>query len=443
MPGGLFTDLYELNMAASYLRRGMTDLATFSLYVRTLAPQRGFLVAAGTQACLDFLEGFSFTDDDLAYLESVGFDERTIRDLRGVRFDGDVWAVPEGRVVYADEPLLEVTAPLPVAQLAETFLLNQTTLHVTLASKAARYRLAAEGRDLVDFAFRRTHGSDAAMAAARDSAIVGFASTSNIEAAKRYGLPVAGTMAHSFIEAFRVESDAFRAFAEDHPDRTTFLVDTYDTLNGVRTAIGTIRELGITGRIGVRLDSGDLDELSRGARKLLDEAGLPTARIFASGGLDELEVAELIRAGAPIDAFGIGTQMGVSADAPFVDSVYKLVDHAGRPVLKLSARKETAPGAKQVWRRDGEDVVTLRSEAAPAPGAYPLLESVMRHGERLAPAPTIREMRERFDHDLEGVPEPARRLRDPVPVVARHSPELVALTERARAEALRSAGLDA
>jgi nicotinic acid phosphoribosyltransferase len=245
----------------------------------------------------------------------------------------------------------------------ETLLLNQVTLHTTLATKAARYRLAAPGKDLVDFAFRRTHGVEAAMAAARGSAIVGFAATSNVEAARRYGLTVAGTMAHSFIEAFPSESEAFRAFAEDHPDRTTFLVDTYDTLNGVKNAIAVVKEMQLTGRIAVRLDSGDVDALSRGARALLDGSGLTEARIFASGGLDELEVEALVRTGAPVDAFGIGTQMGVSADAPFVDSVYKLTDLDGHPVLKLSAGKETSPGPKQVWRGPDGDTLALRDEA--------------------------------------------------------------------------------
>jgi nicotinate phosphoribosyltransferase len=444
MPGALLTDLYELNMAASYLRRDMTSPATFSLYVRTLSPNRGFLVAAGLQQCLDFLETLGFDDEDLGYLASIGFDARDIEAFARLRFEGDVWAVPEGRVVYADEPLLEVTASLPVAQLVETYLLNQITLHVTVASKAARYRLAAQGRDLVDFAFRRTHGVDAAMAVARDSAIAGFVSTSNVEAARRYGLRAAGTMAHSFVEAFGSEADAFRAFAHDHPDRTTFLVDTYDTPNGVRNAIETIRELGIGGAlgesIGVRLDSGDLDALSRESRKFLDTANLERSRIFASGGLDELEVEALVRAEAPIDAFGVGTQMGVSADAPFVDSVYKLVDHQG-PVVKLSAEKATLPGAKQVWRAPDGDVLTLRDEPAPSPDAEPLLEPVIRDGERFAPAPSVAEMAARFTADLDAVPEAARRLRGPQPVVARHSPELIALTERARSEALRRAGL--
>jgi nicotinate phosphoribosyltransferase len=441
MPGALRTDLYELNMAASYLRRGMTGPATFSLYVRSLPPERGFLVAAGLDASLDALAAFSFSDDDLAYLASIGFGD-TVSAFRDLRFDGDVWAVPEGRVVYADEPILEVTAPLPVAQLVETILLNQVTLHTTIASKAARFRLAAPGKDLVDFAFRRTHGVEAAMAVARASAIVGFAATSNVEAARRYGLRVAGTMAHSFIEAFPSEVEAFRAFAQDHPDRTTFLVDTYDTANGVRNAIAVIEELALAGVIGVRLDSGDLDHLAREARGLLDDTGLVRARIFASGGLDEHEVDELVRADAPVDAFGIGTQMGVSADAPFVDSVYKLVEWEGRPVLKLSAGKRTAPGRKQVWRGAGGDVLALRDEP-PADNAEPMLAPVMRHGTRLAASPSIDEMRVRFDADLASVPAKARRLRHAEPVIARHSDALISLTNHAREDARDRAGLRA
>ena len=363
MPGALLTDLYELNMAASYLRRDMTGPATFSLYVRNLPPNRGFLVAAGLQACLDALESFSFDEDELGYLRTIGFDEQDVEAFRGVRFDGEVWAVAEGRIVHAGEPIMEITASLPAAQLVETLLLNQVTLHTTVATKAARYRLAAPDKDLVDFAFRRTHGRDAAMAVARNSAIVGFTSTSNVEAARLYGLDAAGTMAHSFIEAFPSEIDAFRAYAEDHPERTTFLVDTYDTMHGVAKAIEVVQQMQLTGRLGIRLDSGDLLELSRGARKLLDDAGLTQVRIFASGGLDELEVRDLVAEGAPLDAFGIGTQMGVSADAPFVDSVYKLADFGGRPVLKLSAGKATAPGRKQVWRGPDGDVLVASRRA--------------------------------------------------------------------------------
>jgi nicotinate phosphoribosyltransferase len=440
MPGALLTDLYELNMAASYLRHGMTDPATFSLYVRNLSPERGFLVAAGLEACLDALETFSFVDEDLAYLASIGFDDAAVSAFRDLRFDGEVWAMAEGRIVFAEEPILEVTASLPVAQLVETILLNQVTLHTTIASKAARYRLAAPGKDLVDFAFRRTHGVEAAMAVARASAIVGFTSTSNVEAARRYGLKPAGTMAHSFIEAFPSELEAFRAFAKDHPHLTTFLVDTYDTLNGVRNAIAIVKEQGLTGRIGVRLDSGDLADLARKTRSLLDEAGLPDARIFASGGLDEHEVAELVHAGVPVDAFGIGTQMGVSADAPFVDSVYKLVESHGRPVLKLSAGKGTAPGPKQIWRGAAGDVLALRDEGG-REGAEPMLEPVMRDGVRTSSAPSIGEMRARFEADLAALPAAAQMLKHAQPVVVRRSDALVALTAHTRDDALRHAGL--
>jgi len=442
MPGGLLTDLYELNMAASYLRRDMDGSATFSLYVRGLPKSRGFLVAAGLEACLDFLESFSFTDDELEALGGMGFDDRALADFSTLRFTGDVWAVPEGRVVYSEEPLLEVTAPVAVAQVVETMLLNQITLHTTLASKAARYVLAAEGRQLVDFAFRRTHGAEAAMAVARASALVGFAATSNVEAARRYGLTVAGTMAHSFVEAFPNEGEAFRAFAEDHPHRTTFLVDTYDTVGGVRAAIDTIRELALDGALGVRLDSGDLDALARSARTILDEAGLQEARIFASGGLDELEVHELVSAGAPVDAFGIGTQMGVSADAPYVDSVYKLVEYDDRPVMKLSSAKVSPPGRKQIWRRnDGEhaDVLALRDEPGTS-GSESLLEQVIRAGARITPASSIEESRVRFEGDLPHVPQKARRLSHPEHLVVAHSDALLALTEHTRDEAIRRSG---
>ena len=271
MPGGLLTDLYELNMAASYLRRSMTGPATFSLFVRDLPPGRGFLVAAGLADCLQFLEDFSFTPDDLSYLRQArGYGEETLRGLAGLRFTGDVRAVPEGRVVFAGEPLLEVTAPIAEAQLAETVPLNHVTFHTAVATKAARCVLAAGGVHLVDFSFRRTQGIDAGLAVARASAVAGFTATSNVAAVRRYGLAAAGTMAHSFIEAFGDEQAAFTAFAEDFPGMTTFLVDTHDTGHGVRNAIEVIRRLRLPGPAGVRLDSGDLAVLARMARAMLD-----------------------------------------------------------------------------------------------------------------------------------------------------------------------------
>jgi nicotinate phosphoribosyltransferase len=436
MPGALITDLYELNMAASYLRRGMHEPASFSLTVRQLPAERGFLVAAGLESALSFLTSFSFEDDDLAYLATIGFDRESLEALRRLRFDGDVWAVPEGTVVYANEPILELTAPIAVAQLMESYLLNAITLHTTVASKAARYVVAADGRELVDFALRRTHGIEAALAVARASAITGFAATSNVEAARRMGLRPAGTMAHSYIESFGDEGEAFRAFAEDLPGRTTFLVDTYDTLGGVRTAIEVIRERGIEDASGIRIDSGDLDGLSRAARALLDEAGLDRVRIFVSGGLDEQEVAELVRARTPIDAFGVGTQLGVSFDAPCLESVYKLVRYAGRPVVKLSTGKRTLPGEKQVWRGPGGDVLGLREEDLPGER---LLAPVMREGQRTGPPGTIEAARARFQLELATVPSEAQALEAPRPHVPRISQALGALAEHATADALQRA----
>ena len=436
MPGALLTDLYELNMAASYLRRGMVAPATFSLYVRTLPPQRGFLVAAGLEAALVHLESFSFEDDDLTYLSTIGFEAGDVDALRRLRFDGDVWAVPEGTVVYANEPILEVTAPIATAQLMESYLLNAITLHTTVASKAARFVVAAQGRELVDFALRRTHGIEAAMAVTRASAIAGFAATSNVEGARRMNLHASGTMAHSYIQSFGGEAESFRAFAEDFPQRTTFLVDTYDTIGGVRTAIEVIRERGLEDTSSIRIDSGDLDGLSRGARALLDEAGLGRVRIFVSGGLDERDVANLVRDGAPIDAFGVGTQMGVSFDAPSLESVYKLVRHGEQAVVKLSTGKRTLPGEKQVWRGAGGDLLGLRQEDLPGER---LLSRVMRAGERVAEPGTIGAAHERFEGDLASVPPEALSLDGPRPRVARISRALAALAEQAKAEALQRA----
>jgi len=430
MPGGLLTDLYELNMAASYLRRSMTGQATFSLFVRALPPGRGFLVAAGLADCLAFLGDFSFTPEDLSYLRQArGYREETLRAFASLRFTGEVRAVPEGRVVFAGEPLLEVTAPVAEAQLAETVLLNHVTFQTVVATKAARCVLAAGGAQLVDFSFRRTQGIDAGFAVARASAIAGFAATSNVAAARRYGLAAAGTMAHSFIEAFGDEQQAFTAFAEDFPGMTTFLVDTYDTARGVRNAIEVARRLRLPGPVGVRLDSGDLAALARMARAMLDEAGLGEARIFASGSLDEYAIAGLVAAAAPIDAYGVGTKMGVSADAPYLDSAYKLVAYDGRPVMKLSAGKTSPPGAKQVYRGPDGDVLALRDEPPP-PGHQPLLVPVMRQGQRVSAPEPLTAAVQRCRADLAWLPLTARALRDPVPVPVRISEQLKTLQDQ-------------
>ncbi|QUQ64097.1 nicotinate phosphoribosyltransferase [Kutzneria sp. CA-103260] len=433
---GLRTDLYEIRMAVSYLRQSMSAPATFSLFVRQLPADRGFLVAAGLADCLAFLGDFRFTARELRYLgDAVELSEADLTALAGLRFTGDVRAIPEGRVVFAGEPLLEVTAPIAQAQLVETALLNLVTYQTALASKAARCRLAADGAALVDFSARRTHGWDAAMAAARSAAIVGFASTSNAAAARRYGLPPAGTMAHSYVEAFPSELAAFSAFVADFPDAAVLLVDTYDTAAGVRAAIDVARRTGTV--LGIRLDSGDLWEESLRARRMLDDADLPRVQIMASGGLDEHAIASLVARGAPIDHYGVGTRMGVSADAPALDSAYKLVEYAGEPVMKLSPGKETLPGAKQVFRgaAGGTDVLALRHDPAPD-GMEPLLVPVMRDGRpvnpRLPARATVAAARARFEADLEWLPARARQVAGAAPVPVRPSAALSALAERVR-----------
>jgi nicotinate phosphoribosyltransferase len=434
MGRALQTDLYELNMAASYLRRGMEQPATFSLFVRALPPGWGFLVACGLERCLEYLEELRFTEEDLEYLaRELDYPDETLEAFRSLRFTGEVWAFPEGRAAFPDEPLIEVTAPLPEAQLAETYLLNQVTYQTAVAAKAARCRLAAPKKTMVDFSFRRVHGTEAAAAVARASAIVGFAATSNVEAARTLGLRATGTMAHSYVEAFDSEVEAFRAFSEDFPDRVVLLVDTYDTGRGVEKAIEVAREMaGRGGKLnGIRLDSGDLAELARDARRALDEAGLEDVQILASGGLDEHAIAAL--AEAPIDAFGVGTRMGVAADAPYLDSVYKLVSYDGQPVAKLSAAKETLPGPKQVWRRrDGAgDLIGLRDEEGPD-GWEPLLRQVMRDGRRVDPT-GLREAQARFAEELERLP-PGLRSLDASTYPVERSSSLRRLADEVRAE---------
>src|SRR2546425_1016937 len=421
-------------MTTSYLRRGMTGTATFSLFVRSLPSARGFLVAAGFESCLDRLQDFRFEEDDIRYLrDALRYEPRDLEAFRRLRFTGDIWAIPEGRIALAGEPILEVTAPLPEAQLIETMFLNLITFETTIASKAARCVIAAGGRDVVDFSFRRTQGIEAGIDVARLSAMVGFAGTSNVEAARRHGLVAAGTMAHSYIEAFASEVDAFRAFAQDFPGRATFLVDTYDTIAGIKHAIDVIKQFGLVGRLGIRIDSGDLVALSKRGRVLLDQAGLRDVRIFASGGLDELSIDKLVRAGALIDAFGVGTRMGVSADQPYLDTAYKLVDYAGRPVMKLATGKVTAPGRKQVYRRRKPfgDVIGLFEEAAPS-GMEALLQPMMMRGRRTRAPAGVADSRALCEADIAELPAAARDIRSPKAPVVRSTASLRAMTAETR-----------
>ncbi len=382
----LLTDLYELTMCQAYWREGMDAPATFSLYSRRLPPGRSFLLAAGLDDALRFLETLHFDDAALAHLDTLGRFEPAFLDWLGrLRFTGEVRAVPEGTPVFAEEPLLEVTAPIAEAQLAETFLLNQVHLQTVVASKAARVVAAAAGRPVVDFGLRRYHGTDAGLKAARAAWLAGCVSTSNVLASAVWPeIPAAGTMAHSYVQAHDDELDAFRRFSELYPE-TTLLVDTYDTLRGVDRVIALARERGPAFRVGaVRLDSGDLGVLARAARRMLDAAGLAQVRIFASGELDEYTIAGLIAGGAPIDAFGVGTRMGVPPDAPTLDVAYKLVAYAGTGRVKLSTGKRSLPGQKQVFReeRDGEAVRDVLAGADEELPGRPLLVPVMAAGVR-------------------------------------------------------------
>jgi nicotinate phosphoribosyltransferase len=375
-------------MAQSYFAEGLAgERATFSLFFRTLPPRWGYLLAAGLDDALGWLERLRFTDADLAYLEETTlFTAAFLGFLGGLSFTGEVRALPEGTAFFPHEPALEVTAPLVEAQLAETLLVNQVHLQSLLATKAARCVDAARGRRLIDFGVRRAHGVEAGMRLARCAWIAGFDATSNVAAGRDYGIPVAGTMAHSYVQSFPDEVEAFRAFARAYPDRTILLVDTYDTPEGVRRAAAVGLELARGGHrlAGVRLDSGDLLALSREARAILDGAGLD-AEIYASSNLDEDELDALLAAGAPIDGFGVGSRLAVSSKAPYLDMVYKLVDLDGHPSRKLSSGKVTLPGCKQVWRlRDADgafagDVLALADEEPP-PDAEPLLRDAIAAG---------------------------------------------------------------
>ena len=416
----LLVDLYELTMSASYLARGITGDATFELFARRLPPRRDWLLAAGVGPTLELLRELRFGERELEYLRSLDmFDEGFLDYLERFRFEGDVEAIPEGTIAFANEPLVRVTAPLIQAQLVETVLLNQINFQTMIATKAARIVLAAgggapgAGDRVVDFSPRRDHGADAAMKVARAAAVAGCGGTSNVAAAMRYGLRPVGTMAHSYVLAFDTEPQAFRCFIESFPDDTTLLVDTYDPLEGVRNAIEAARDAGVT-LVGIRLDSGDLLALSREARRLLDEAGMTETRITASGDLEEGRIAELVAAGAPIDLWGVGTDLGTSRDSPVVNGVYKLVarKHHGewQGVWKRSADKATIPGAKQVFRRyvDGEmrgDVIAGADEEA---DGVPLLRPAMRGGD-IAPVESLHEIRKRTAAELAALPEELRR----------------------------------
>jgi nicotinate phosphoribosyltransferase len=439
---GLLTDLYQLNMLQAYLEHGVTDTAVFEFFVRDVPKGRNFLIAAGQEPAFDYLEDLHFSEDDLTWLASTGrFSQQVIDYLRGFRFTGDVNAMPEGTACFANEPVLQVTSPLPMAQLVESRLINLLQFQTMIASKAARMVLAAPGKLLVDFGLRRAHGAEAGVMAARASYLAGFAGTATVAAGKLYGLPLYGTMAHSFVEAWDDEAAAFEAFARARPDNLVLLIDTYDTLAAARkvvTLASRLHSAGIAIR-AVRLDSGDLAQLSKGVRQILDAGGLDEVTIFVSGGLDEHEIARLLAAGAPIAGFGVGTSLTTSSDRPALDCAYKLQEYAGIARRKYSAGKATWPGRKQVWRRfgaDGRMAGDTISLADDRQEGEPLLVPAMREGRRIGAAQTLAQGRERVARELARLPEPLRALAqaEPYPVAVADALKRLAADVDRRAE---------
>lgn len=418
----MLTDLYELAMCASYFDNKRNEQATFDLFIRRLPPNRSYLVFAGLEQALIFLKKMRFSSEHISYLRKKGFKEDFLDYLRKFKFSGEVWAVPEGTIVFPNEPLLRVTAPIIEAQIVESFLLNTVNVQTTIASKASRVVTAAKGRPIIEFGLRRTQGTDAGMKAARCSYIAGCDGTSNVLAGMKYGIPVFGTMAHSFILFFSREIEAFRAFAETFPKTSTFLIDTFDDIKGAEKAAVVAKEMEKKGfkLNSVRLDSGDLIEISKKVRTLLDEKGLDYVKIFASGDLDEYRVEELLRKGAKIDAFGVGTRMSTSADRPYVDVIYKLsekMDKTGKfmPAMKLSQGKITFPGRKQVLRiRDSvgkfvKDIIALHDEEVEG---EPLLTKVVEKGRIVYDLPSLEAIREYALKNLARLPEKYKRLKN-------------------------------
>jgi nicotinate phosphoribosyltransferase len=431
----LLTDLYQLTMLQGYFLERMEEPAVFEFFVRRLPAHRNFLVAAGLEQVLEFLESFCFTPKELEWLGSTGlFRTDFLEYLARLRFTGEVEAMPEGTVFFADEPILRASAPLPQAQIVETRVINLLHFQTVVASKAARCVLAAPGRRLVDFGLRRAQGAEAGLLAARAAYLAGFDSTSNVLAGMQFGIPVSGTMAHSYVQAHESEEAAFLAFARANPTSVTFLLDTYDTEAAAAKVVALAPRLRAEGLPlhAVRLDSGDLAAHARKVRHLLDEGGLAEVRIFASGNLDELELRRLVSAGAPIDGFGVGTRVDVSADAPYLDCAYKIQEYAGRPLRKRSEGKATWPGRKQVWRRldpGGEmadDTVALERETCPG---VSLLQPAMKGGKRVAARASLQQVREFAAGQLRRLPASLRSLEPAAAYPVAISPALSQLTK--------------
>ncbi|MDX1626526.1 MAG: nicotinate phosphoribosyltransferase [Wenzhouxiangellaceae bacterium] len=418
----LFTDLYQMTMAQAYVAEGLTEPATFSLFFRHLPDDRNYILSCGAEDVADFLAEMRFTDDDLAYLDKQGqLSDEFLDYLSDFRFSGEVMAVPDGTPVFPKEPLVEVTAPAPEAQLVETWVMNQMHVQSVLATKAARIVDSARGRAVLDFGLRRIHGADNGLKAARAFHVAGVSATSNVLAGRVYGIPISGTMAHSYIQAHDSEIDAFRAFASEFPE-TVLLVDTYDTIEGTKNVVRLAEELGDDFRVrGIRLDSGDLGELAKKSREILDEAGLDDLKIFASGGLDEYGITRLLDDDAPIDGFGVGTAMGTASDAPDLDIAYKLVAYGGEGRMKLSTGKASLPSAKQIFRRfrHGEAVGDVLARRGETLEGEPLLEPFVVDGQRVRDREAPALCRDRARQRLDALPDSLRgpgKAEDPYPV---------------------------
>jgi nicotinate phosphoribosyltransferase len=434
----LLTDLYQLTMAHAYFELGMRETAVFELFVRRLPPTRRFLVAAGLEQVVDYLEGLRFAPRDIEFLASLGsFPRKFLDHLAGVRFTGSLHAMPEGTPFFADEPILRITAPILEAQFVESRVLNLAHFQTLIASKAVRCVLAARGRSLIDFGMRRAHGAEAAIDAARAAFLAGFDATATVEAGRRFGIPLSGTMAHSYVEAHEDETVALRNFLNTRPGADTLLIDTYDTRRGAERVAALLLERGADDRVGaiqaVRIDSGDLAAEARAVRDILDARGGRKVRIVLSGNLDEYRIAALLAAGTPVDAFGVGTHLDVSQDAPALDMAYKLEEYAGRARRKRSSGKATWPGRKQVYRdRDARGVlagdrITLADEIATG---EPLLTEVMRDGRRTAPLATLAEVRAHCRDELARLPDMLRSLDDgPAGYPVRVSASVAALAQ--------------
>jgi nicotinate phosphoribosyltransferase len=414
----LLTDLYQLTMGQAYFALGMQDNAVFELFVRRLPETRRFLLAAGLEQALEHIEDLRFSEDDIAFLATLGrFRRDFLEYLRSVRFTGAVHAMPEGTPFFANEPIVRVSAPILEAQLLESRLINIVHFQTMIASKAARCVIAARGTQLIDFGMRRAHEADAAVFAARAAYLAGFDATATVEAGRRFGIPLSGTLAHSFIEAHDREEQAFRSFVLTSPEPTTLLIDTYDSARGLQRVIALARELAQSGSehgIGaIRIDSGDLAAQARTARTALDAQDCRNIRIVLSGSLDEQIIERLTSSNVPVDAFGVGTALDVSADAPALDMAYKLQEYAGKPRRKRSPGKATWPGVKQVFRERAASGVYLCDRVAQIderPGGEPLLTEVMRDGRRSAPSLALRALREHGSTEMSALPPQLREL---------------------------------